>query len=323
MRVTPLVWISFGLVGLTISIMMAGDVFVDLVPNRDRQVFEYRRDLAESLAIQYSALAERDQIETVKFAMETLVKRIPDILSLALLHENGIVVAQIGDHAGVWVQPPGKESTLEFLQVPIFSGDQRWGVLQIAFRQVNVSGLQWFLTDPWVRFLAFVSVSGFVGYLLFMKRTLRQLDPSGIVPTRVKSALDALTQGVVMIDTRDLIVLANDTFCQAVGKPVTSLIGSDLSTGQRQSWKSSPKQTGLFFLGFLMVDRESSSLIPCRLWTTRPRLEGLWSPSTMSPNSIERILPSGKRTASWSCPASKFWRRTRNLKRQIRASMSR
>ncbi|MBI3357578.1 MAG: PAS domain-containing protein, partial [Nitrospirae bacterium] len=89
---------------------------------------------------------------------------------------------------------------------------------------------QWFLTHPWVRFLAFVTVAGFVGYLLFMKRTLRQLDPSGIIPTRVKAALDALTQGVVMIDTRDLIVLANDAFSRAVGKPVTSLIGSDLST---------------------------------------------------------------------------------------------
>jgi PAS domain S-box-containing protein len=93
-----------------------------------------------------------------------------------------------------------------------------------------VSGLQWFLTDPWVRFLVFVGVAGFVAYLFFMKRTLRQLDPSGIIPTRVKAALDALTQGVVMIDTRDFIVLANDAFCQAVGKPVTSLIGSDLST---------------------------------------------------------------------------------------------
>ena len=235
MRVTPLVWVSFGLVSLTISVMMAGDWLVDLVPNHDRQVFEYRRDLAESLAVQYSALAEREQIETVKFAMETLAKRIPDILSLALLQKSGTVVAQIGDHARVWVQPPGEESTLEFLQVPIFSGDQRWGVLQVAFRQANVSGLQWFLTDPWVRFLAFVSVMGFVGYLFFMKRTLRQLDPSGIIPARVKAALDALTQGVVMIDTRDFIVLANDAFCQAVGKPVTSLIGSDLST---LSWKS-------------------------------------------------------------------------------------
>ena len=235
MRVTPLVWVSIGLVSVTLSVMMAGDVFVDLVPNRDRQTFEYRRDLAESLTVQYSALAERDQIETVKFAMETLAKRIPDILSLALIQESGKVVAQVGDHARVWVQPPGEESTLEFLQVPIFSGDHRWGVLQMAFRQTNVSGLQWFLTDPWIRFLGFVSVSGFVGYLLFMKRTLRQLDPSGIVPTRVKSALDALTQGVVMIDTRDLIVLANETFCQSVGKPVTSLVGSDLSS---LGWKS-------------------------------------------------------------------------------------
>jgi PAS domain S-box-containing protein len=235
MRVTPLVWVSFGLVSLTISVMMAGDWLLDFVPNHDRQVFEYRRDLAESLAVQYSALAERDQIETLKYAMETLVKRIPDILSLALLQKSGTVVAQIGDHAQVWVQPPGEESTLEFLQVPIFSGDERWGVLQVAFRQANVSSIQWFLADPWVRFLAFVSVAGFVGYLFFMKRTLRQLDPSGIIPTRVKAALDALAQGVVMIDTRDFIVLVNDAFCHAVGKPVTSLIGTDLST---LSWTS-------------------------------------------------------------------------------------
>lgn len=236
MRVTPLVWVSFGLVSLTVSVMMAGDTLVDLVPNHDRQVFDYRRDLAESLAVQYSALTEREQIETVKFAMEMLAKRNPDILSLALLQKSGTVVAQVGDHARAWVQPPGEESTLDFLQVPIFSSsDQPWGMLQVAFRQADVSIFQWFFTHPWVRFLAFVSVAGFVGYLFFMKRTLRQLDPSGIIPTRVKAALDALTQGVVMIDTRDLIVLVNDAFCQAVGKSVTSLIGSDLNA---LSWRS-------------------------------------------------------------------------------------
>jgi sensor histidine kinase regulating citrate/malate metabolism len=237
MRVTPLAWISFGLVSLMISVLLAGDWLFDLAPNHDRQIFEYRRNLAESLAVQYSALTEREQIETVKFAMEVLAKRIPDILSLALLQNSGTVVAQIGDHARVWVQPPGEESTLDFLQVPIFSGEQRWGVLQVAFRQTqtDVSSLQRFLADPWVRFLAFVSVMGFFAYLFFMKRTLRQLDPSGIVPARVKAALDALAQGVVMIDTRDFIILANDAFCQAVGKPVTALIGSDLST---LSWTS-------------------------------------------------------------------------------------
>ena len=235
MRTMPFVWVSCGLVSLTISLMLAGDWLVDLAPTHDRQVFEYRRDLAESLAVQYSALAAREQIETVKFAMEVLTKRNSNILSLALLQKSGTVVAQVGDHARVWVQPPGEESSLEFLQVPIFSRDQQWGTLQVAFRQENLPGLQRFFRDPWIRFLAFVSIAGFAGYFLFMKRILRQLDPSGTIPTRVKTALDGLAQGVVMIDTKGTIVLANNAFCRAVGESVTSLSGSDLST---LSWKS-------------------------------------------------------------------------------------
>ncbi len=235
MRTTPLVWVSLGLVSLTISVILAGDFLIDVVPSRDRQVFDYRRNVAESLAVQYSSLAQRNQLETIKFAMENLAKRNQDILSLALLRKNGTAVAQVGDHARMWEQPPGDESTLEFLQVPIFSGEQPWGTLQIAFRQVDPSGASWLLTDPRLRFLAFVSVMGFLGYLFFMKRTLRQLDPSGVVPARVKAALDALTQGVVMIDDRNFIVLANEAFCSVVGKPVTSLIGADLDT---MLWRS-------------------------------------------------------------------------------------
>lgn len=234
MRITPLVWISFGLVSLTVSIMLGGYTVVDLAPNRDREVFEYRRNLAEALAVQYSALAEKHQVEIIQFAMERLVKRNTSIRSLALNQKAGQVIAQVGDHAQVWVQPPGEQSTLQFLQVPIFSGEQQWGVLQIAFREEDGSGVGGMIADPWVRFVAFVGVAGFFAYLLFMKRTLRQLDPSGVVPTRVKTALDALTQGVVMIDTRDMIILTNETFGRAVGKSVTALVGMDLGT---LAWK--------------------------------------------------------------------------------------
>lgn len=234
MRITPLVWISFGLVSLTVSIMLGGYTVVDLAPSRDREVFEYRRHLAEALAVQYSVLAEKNQVETIQFAMETLARRNPSILSLALNQKTGQVIAQVGEHTRVWVQPPAGQSTLQFLQVPIFSGEQQWGVLQIAFREEGGSGVGGMIADPWVRFIAFVGVAGFFAYLLFMKRTLRQLDPSGIVPTRVKAALDALTQGVVMIDTRDMIILTNETFCRAVGKSVTALVGIDLGT---LAWK--------------------------------------------------------------------------------------
>jgi PAS domain S-box-containing protein len=263
-QVTPLTWVSIGLVSLTISVILAGDSLVELVPDRDRLRFEYRRNLAESLAVQYSALAERDQIETVKFAMEVLDKRNPDILSLALLREDGAVVVRVGEHARIWVQPPGEESTLDYIQVPIYAGEQRWGVLQLTFQRVEVTGWDWVMTDPWVRFLLFVSAMGFLTYLFFMKRTLKQLDPSGIVPARVKAALDALTQGVVMIDTRDLIILANEPFCRAVGKPVTSLIGRDLSSF---SWKSaSPTSEALLHPWTrAIMDREAQDNAPLLL----------------------------------------------------------
>ena len=270
MNVSPLVWISFGLTSLTLSVMLAGDALVDLAPNHDRQDFEYRRDVTEALAVQYSALAEHDQVETIKLSMERFAHRNAEIRSLALILKSGKVLAQIGDHARIWVQPSGDASSLEFLQVPIFAGDQPWGVLQIAFRRADLSEVDRFLKDPWVRFLAFVSVMGFIGYLVFLKRTLRQLDPSGIVPSRVKAALDALTQGVVMIDTRDLIVLTNDSFSQAVGKSVRTLIGSDLGS---LSWKSVGSTEGLAVPPWTraVMDRQPQDNVPLLL--TQPNGE--------------------------------------------------
>ncbi|HMS82920.1 MAG TPA: ATP-binding protein [Nitrospira sp.] len=264
MNVSPLVWISFGLTSLTLSVMLAGDALVDLVPNRARQDFEYRRDVAEALAIQYSALAEHNQVETIKLSMERFAQRNSEIRSLALILKGGNVLAQIGDHAHIWVQPSGDASSLEFLQVPIFAGDQPWGVLQVAFRKADLSEIERFLHDPWVHFLAFVSAMGFLGYLVFMKRTLRQLDPSGIVPSRVKAALDALTQGVVMIDTRDLIVLTNDAFSQAVGKSVQALIGSDLGS---LDWKSVVSTEALSIHPWTraVMDRQPQDHIPLLL----------------------------------------------------------
>lgn len=95
MNVSPLVWISFGLTSLTLSVMLACDALVDLVPNHDRQDFEYRRDVAEAPAVQYSALAEHHQLETIKLSMERLAQRNKEIRSLALLLQSGEVLAQI------------------------------------------------------------------------------------------------------------------------------------------------------------------------------------------------------------------------------------
>jgi diguanylate cyclase (GGDEF)-like protein len=62
-----------------------------------------------------------------------------------------------------------------------------------------------------------------------MKRTLTHLDPKAVIPDKVKSTLDLLAEGVVLIDVKDNIVLANLTFADKLGVDPSVLIGKPLS----------------------------------------------------------------------------------------------
>ena len=100
--------------------------------------------------------------------------------------------------------------------------------MQLRFRSLGAQGWEAWLYDPWIQFLVMVVSSGFLGYFLYMKRTLRQLDPSSVVPLRVKSAFDVLTESVILLDNAERIVLANRAFGEVVGKESHDLVGKRL-----------------------------------------------------------------------------------------------
>jgi PAS domain S-box-containing protein len=217
------------LVCLTIGAMLAGEAIVGLTPDQRKEVFEARKTLCENLAVQYSLLAASGETGTIETAMRALVERNADILSAALQGADGRQLAMAGDHRRHWVQPAGQRSTPSHVQVPIYKGEIHWGTLQLSFRAPGESskGERW--DTPWARYVALVGVLGFLGYFLFMKRTLRHLDPSEMIPPRVKSTLDSLTDGVVMVDLSGTIVLANETFCRLTQRALPSLLGKSLS----------------------------------------------------------------------------------------------
>ena len=51
-RPSPLTLLSIGLVSLTVSIMLAGDAIMGLIPNEHQQLFQRRKALSETLALQ-------------------------------------------------------------------------------------------------------------------------------------------------------------------------------------------------------------------------------------------------------------------------------
>jgi signal transduction histidine kinase len=234
-RLGPLTWISFSLTCLTLGVLLVGDWLVGLSSGSLNSTVEYRRALSETLAVQYSHMAERNQTDTIQSGLSLLIERNPGILSAAIQLANGTMFAQAGDHRRHWVAQTDNRSTIDDIQVPIFNGDARWGTLQVAFQPAADSGASWSFTHPWTRFLLFAVLAGFIAYFWFIKRTLRQLDPSKVIPPRVKNALDVLAQGVVMLDHEGSIVLANNVFAEKTCLPLKELIGSPLS---RLPWSS-------------------------------------------------------------------------------------
>ena len=53
---------------------------------------------------------------------------------------------------------------------------------------------------------------GFLLFYLYLKRILQHLDPNAAIPDRVRTAFDALSEGVLVIDKQSQVVLANSAF---------------------------------------------------------------------------------------------------------------
>ena len=65
----------------------------------------------------------------------------------------------------------------------------------------------------------------FVAFYFYLGKVLRQLDPSKAIPGRVRSALDTLAGGLLVLDHKEQIVLANKSFAALLGKAPEDLLG--------------------------------------------------------------------------------------------------
>ena len=237
-NINPFVRMSLGLVCLTLCMVLVGDMVLGLTSDERRSLLDQRKKICETLAVQFSELAEAGEIDTIRKSMKALVAGNSDVMSTALVDAKGNTLAHAGDHAKYWEPPGGNNSTPTHAQVPIFSGDEQWGTVEVSFAKtaLDFSGL---LEDPLVRFLVFLALAGFAGYMLFMKKSLKHLDPKAVIPDRVRSALDLLAEGVVMVDQKSDIVLANLAFASKVGKDVNALLGQSLS---KMTWHTNDEK---------------------------------------------------------------------------------
>jgi len=222
------VYIALGLTSLMATVLLAASM-LGLIPDRTGAVREGRTALAETLAADATTILAQQEIARVEAILRFVVKRNPDILSIAVRTVEGVALVTVGDHEARWVPMQQVHSTDTQIQVPILAGGQPWGQLEMRYRPLAKSGLAGLAGNPLVQLIAFAVVAAFVAFYFYLGRVLSQLDPSRAIPGRVRSALDTLTEGLLIIDRKQNVVLANEAFARLVGKTPASMVGYQIS----------------------------------------------------------------------------------------------
>lgn len=223
-RVSTLIRLSVSLACLTTSILLAAQA-VGLIPDPLRAALKGRQELCETLAIYCSAAAQQGDTDVVRSVLSTCKSRNAGIRSMALRREGGTLVATAGDHDGNWIDLPPEKSTADHVQVPVFDHEQRWGTVEVAFEPLSRAGFLGVINHPLARLAAFFASLGFLVYYFYLRRTLQYLDPSSVIPERVKVMLDIHAEGVLVLDKDERIVFANEAFSRMYGATAAQLQG--------------------------------------------------------------------------------------------------
>lgn len=232
---TPTFRISIGLAALTMSLVACAYTF-GLVPDESKAELNARAKISEALAIQLSAAASRNDVVAIQETISSVVKRNSTVLSVALRRANGKILVAAGDHDRHWVESGDNRSTDTHVQVQLLNADTAWGKVEISFGPLASGELIAGLPTALAGLIGFLGVLGFAGYYFVLRRALRELDPSRVIPERVQAAFDALAEGVIILDEREVIMLANNSFCQATNENPKSLFGSKISDLRWRQW---------------------------------------------------------------------------------------
>jgi PAS domain S-box-containing protein len=213
-----------GLVGLTVSLAMLA-FMLGIVPDRQSAVRDGRAALAEAIAVHSTMAVMSNNLHNLENDYKLLTERNADLLSVALRRQDGQILATTEGHADHWQDMSGEYSTDTQVQVPIWAEESKWGKVELRFKVLNEAGIIGVLQNPMVRTLAFIGILCFVAFSFYLGKVLRQLDPSKAIPGRVRSALDTLAGGLMVLDHKEQIVLANKSFAALLGKTPDDLLG--------------------------------------------------------------------------------------------------
>lgn len=227
--------LAFGLALIGVGIILLCR-WLGVVPDARQYEASARLKRYESFAVASSALIRLDQWPQLQATLQAAVARDAELLSIGVRDDRGRLRADSGGHAEFWQSQP-EDQPIDSIRVPISLRHRPWGQIEFCNVSTTVQGWQSVTSDSAYQLATYFAGIGFIAYFVLMARVLRVFYTAQVVPDRVRQALDTLTEGLLLLDEHDRIVLANHAFCLAVGKPHAELKGK---RAQSLDWVHQP-----------------------------------------------------------------------------------
>ncbi|MGA2796079.1 MAG: diguanylate cyclase [Thermoguttaceae bacterium] len=221
--------VAFGLACVTACVILTA-MTLGLIPDRSQIAVNDRMALCKTIGLQAAMLVSQGNHDGAVQLLQLYLASRSDILSAGIRRKDGKLWVEAGDHGHGWNLPSSVDSTDDQIKIPFIGIRHNWGHLEVRFVALKKPGIVGTLLSPTCRSITFVTVSCFLLNLLFLSRILKCLDPSQAVPSRVRSALNVLTEGLLVLDQKERIMLANSALEDILGVSSLKLQGQPVSS---------------------------------------------------------------------------------------------
>ena len=209
--------ISLGLVAANLVVLL-GAYSLGLIATGNSQLRQQRLRQSQTLAVQLSSAIEAGDVESIQQLTGSLLGQVPDLASIGIRTDGNALMFASEHHESLFV---GGTNEAANVTVPLFDGATKWGALELHFQaEPGWSG-------GLVTVCVFVGVSTLFAFVVLIRRVLRLLDPSSVIPDRVRAMLDTMTEGALLLTGDCRIVMANLRFSEIAQADLEYLLGKD------------------------------------------------------------------------------------------------
>lgn len=217
--------ISFGLVSILLSLLLAARA-LGLVPDADAARLEKRAAVCEGLAVAYT-LAPPEDPATADALVRSVLRRNPEAVSAGVRDATGRLLAASADHDAHWAGHDPDRSTATHMHAAVTRNGQPRGRVEVCFAPLAYGGWWQYAGGPLAPLLGFVAVAGFILVAVYLRTVFRRLEvaQAKLVPGGARDTLNALVEGVLILNHKQQIIYANDEFVRASGVARDGLLG--------------------------------------------------------------------------------------------------